>query len=513
MHRSIRSENRTIARTQPPKQRDYLKSMRLWTNFFAVSGVELVFMERHHPLQGADILEVGCGNGRLSLKLAESANSVAGIDLDTRLVDFATEYAATAHLPNLRFLEMRSEALAFKDESFDIVVMPWMLHMVQERQQALLEARRVLKPGGKLMVFALYGDCDYDRIARQFIGTRDREMDPRALYEEPLESTFGAFAKELLPSNSSDFSFVFPDCGVTAEAFTFAFENWYDRKLKDIEKGRLRHIIQNYKLGNHIELKTRGAFYVATKSDDQISRARNETLNYHRKYYSNHDLFDQDSWLAKPDPTLMELSEKLINEYAQNPTTKPLQIIDLGTGVGRNCVPLAQKLKEKNVPAQIECLDILPESIQLLQKYAGQYGVEEYIQARVEDNDNLALKPGSYNLVIAISTLEHCRGKEKVREVLQKLARAVTEGGYCQIEMTTDRNVKDLSSGAPVPTFVETPLTKEEVSELLQEAFDASFERIKEVVFPYKEELEMDGRKVLWQSCQTSFVVRRRHIM
>ncbi|MBK7841518.1 MAG: class I SAM-dependent methyltransferase [Candidatus Obscuribacter sp.] len=265
MHRTIRQARRLGQGTA----KDYLQSMRLWTNFFAVSGAEVKMMQKHKNLEGQDILEVGCGNGRLALKLADLAKSVMGIDIDKRLIDFATDYASASNIDNLTFKEMsitEPDLTTFGEKRFDVIVMPWMLHMVPDRTAALKQAKALLKPGGTLFVFALYGDCDYDRIARHFIPSRDREMQPGTLYEMPLKEVFGQFNLELLPHDNTDFSFVFPDCGVTAEAFTFAFSNWYDTSLKDLDKSRLRRIIQQYSLGNHIELKTRGALYMAANS-------------------------------------------------------------------------------------------------------------------------------------------------------------------------------------------------------------------------------------------------------
>jgi len=265
MHRTIRLARRQGQGTA----KDYLQSMRLWTNFFAVSGAEVKMMQKYRSLEGQDILEVGCGNGRLALKLASLAKSVVGIDIDKRLIDFATDYARASNIDNLTFRELsitEAQTDSISQNRFDLIVMPWMLHMVPDRKLALSQAKALLKPGGTLFVFALYGDCDYDRIARHFIPSRDREMQPDLLYEQPLNDVFGQFTKELLPQDNTDFSFVFPDCGVTAEAFTFAFSNWYDTSLKDLDKSRLRRIIQQYSLGNHIELKTRGALYLAVNN-------------------------------------------------------------------------------------------------------------------------------------------------------------------------------------------------------------------------------------------------------
>jgi len=244
---------------------DYLQSMRLWTNFFAAGGAEFAAIARHSNFRGKDILDIGCGNGRMAIKLAEEARSVTGVDLDAKLVDFAVDYAKSNSVPNLHFAEMSATELQFADESFDLVLMPWMLHMIKDKAQALREVRRVLRRGGQLMVFGIWGDCDYDRIARHFVARRDQEINPLICYQEPLNEVFGSFEEEVLPQDKS-FSFVFPDCGVTVEAFNFAFKNWYDKQMSEKELNHLRHLLHNYGLGTHIELKTKGAIYICRKS-------------------------------------------------------------------------------------------------------------------------------------------------------------------------------------------------------------------------------------------------------
>lgn len=244
-----------------------------------------------------------------------------------------------------------------------------------------------------------------------------------------------------------------------------------------------------------------------TTMQANIDKARQETIAYHEEYYSKHKLFDKDSWLAAGDQELLKLADKLADIYMAN-SSAPLTVLDLGAGVGRNCIPLAQALKALAVKATIEAIDILPQSIEMLQENAVKYAVGDYIKASCQDNDALNLEPNKYDLVFAISVLEHCRGKGKVREILTKMASAVRPGGYCQIEITTDRKVTALDNGDEFATSVETPLTKEEVKELLDQAF-AKFETERYTVFAYQEEILREERKALWHSQQTSFIARR----
>ena len=89
---------------------------------------------------GADVLEVGCGQGHLTRALAERGIDVVGID--------ANPHAETvANTSRVRC--MRAEALDFEDESFDFVVSVHAIEHIPELGGALAEIARVLRPGGK----------------------------------------------------------------------------------------------------------------------------------------------------------------------------------------------------------------------------------------------------------------------------------------------------------------------------------------------------------------------------
>ena len=248
------------------------------------------------------------------------------------------------------------------------------------------------------------------------------------------------------------------------------------------------------------------------ESEDRsdFARARRETLAYHSEYYRRYRLFDESSWLARPDAGLMQL----VNDYLmlRREPEEPVRILDLGCGVGRNAVPVAMALKEAAVPCLITAVDVLAESIELLRENAEKYGVPTSIEAVVADNDCLVIAERSFDLIAAISVLEHCAGVERLGQLLGAIAGGLKDGGLARIEMTTDRHVVDLLSGRPVPTCVETPLTENAVRQMLAEAFRAEdeYEVLSLEVFPYSEELEKDGRRVLWQSRQISLAVRRR---
>lgn len=73
------------------------------------------------------VLEIGCGEGRLTQRLAALGAIVHAIDPDVQLVRKARKALPLRFKPTVRFKVGDAESLAHKDESFDVVVFAWSL--------------------------------------------------------------------------------------------------------------------------------------------------------------------------------------------------------------------------------------------------------------------------------------------------------------------------------------------------------------------------------------------------
>lgn len=118
---------------------------------------ERVLAARHLP-KAARILELGCGAGRIALGLrAEGWAEVVPTDVAAAMVDLANGVFAERGVP-LRALRADARELPFADGSFDAAIFGFNGLMCirgrAERARALREIRRVLRPGGTLLLTA-----------------------------------------------------------------------------------------------------------------------------------------------------------------------------------------------------------------------------------------------------------------------------------------------------------------------------------------------------------------------
>jgi ubiquinone/menaquinone biosynthesis C-methylase UbiE len=113
------------------------------------------------PEPGERILEIGPGVGYYTLDMAEwlgSEGKVEIFDLQQEFLDHTSRRAAELGLANVIPTQGDATALPYEDNSMDAVVLTAVLGEIPDPLAALRQVRRVLKPGGRLIVGELFGD-------------------------------------------------------------------------------------------------------------------------------------------------------------------------------------------------------------------------------------------------------------------------------------------------------------------------------------------------------------------
>ncbi len=115
-------------------------------------GIEIRVTKKHLSFHNQDVLEVGCGDGRITLQYAPEAGSVTAIDPNRKAIALAREKTPKGLVDLLKFRVGRGEELDFPDESFDVVFFTWSLCCtdIPTMGKAVGEAWRVLRPQGLL---------------------------------------------------------------------------------------------------------------------------------------------------------------------------------------------------------------------------------------------------------------------------------------------------------------------------------------------------------------------------
>ena len=106
---------------------------------------------------GARVLEVGCGPGHLSIRLARQHGlDVTGLDLDPAMIERARANADRSEDSDERgpsFLVGDVAALPFPDEAFDLVVSTMSMHHWADPTSGMAEIDRVLRPGASALIW------------------------------------------------------------------------------------------------------------------------------------------------------------------------------------------------------------------------------------------------------------------------------------------------------------------------------------------------------------------------
>ncbi len=101
------------------------------------------------------IADLGAGEGTISQLMAQRAKRVIAIDNSEKMVEFGAELARKHHIANLEYRLGDLEAVPIRTGTVDLAFLSQALHHASHPERAIAEARRILKPGGRIAVLDL----------------------------------------------------------------------------------------------------------------------------------------------------------------------------------------------------------------------------------------------------------------------------------------------------------------------------------------------------------------------
>ncbi|HSN52466.1 MAG TPA: metalloregulator ArsR/SmtB family transcription factor [Woeseiaceae bacterium] len=114
-----------------------------------------------------DLVDIGCGHGRILKLLASRARRAVGVDIDSDARRFARAELLLAGLPNCTLRQGDMYRLPLGDSEFDTAILDDVLFDAERPRDAIAEAVRILRPGGRLLLLATTGQQQFGEHAER----------------------------------------------------------------------------------------------------------------------------------------------------------------------------------------------------------------------------------------------------------------------------------------------------------------------------------------------------------
>lgn len=206
----------------------------------AVNPYSLQFLKKYIK-QGDNVLDLGCGPGILSASLSRIVGitgSVVGIDISKEQIKIAQRNVAKNKINNVKYIAKDINNISELSQKFDVVYIRFVLIHVRNPYEIIDKAKKVLKPGGYLLVEDVAGNDTIMSVPKDLRLDLVKKID--ALQEEVQQTDFtiAETLAEHLDSNGFvvvDNQFVHPKLDTLPKRRNFSLG------MRSLEKSLLKH--------------------------------------------------------------------------------------------------------------------------------------------------------------------------------------------------------------------------------------------------------------------------------
>lgn len=232
--------------------------------------------------------------------------------------------------------------------------------------------------------------------------------------------------------------------------------------------------------------------------DNRLKQIREAEKESHTRMYTENALYSDGGWLSKPIRTVLDIVP-LFEGYQE------LRILDLGAGVGRNCIPFAQRYRK--IPCRIDCVDLLEVAIRILRENAETYDVSSAIFGITSPIETYSIPPKEYDLIMAISSLEHVESEEIFWKKALEIRKGIRGDGIVCLVINSNVAERDPSTGEELSPQFEVNLGTEELQTKLKGLFEG-WQELKSTVVHQKYEIPRGEHMVELETDVVTYVAK-----
>lgn len=196
--------------------------------------------------------------------------------------------------------------------------------------------------------------------------------------------------------------------------------------------------------------------------NERLARIRESERKSHTAIYTNEKLYQSDSWLQRPIKTVREIVP-FFDGY------KELRVLDLGCGVGRNSIYIAEQFRDRN--CSVDCVDLLDIAIEKLLENAAEHNVSSRIKGITTSIEKYEIQRNSYDFIMAISALEHIDSQDSFLRKLLEIRDGVQKNGIVCLIINSNIVETCLQTNEPMEAQFEVNLPTETIQAHLDEIF------------------------------------------